>query len=186
MTYNYVTPYRRPLSWKRFRNQGSDLLSDFNRQITDLFEDMFDRNGTDDVEQTRLAGKRPHAPVMEIIEKDNQYAITAEMPGVKPEDVMLTVNDGVLTLTGEKRRKREDNDAGWSERTYGIYQRNLQLPQDIDEDAIEADFRDGVLDITLPRVASKAKGRRIKLKSQGGKRDNDLIDDNTKKVLENA
>jgi HSP20 family protein len=73
-----------------------------------------------------------------------------------------------------------------SERSYGIYQRNLQLPQDIDEDAIEADFRDGVVNIALPRVAKKAKGRQIELKTAGNQGERRLIDDNTNKVLENA
>lgn len=186
MTYGYVTPYRRPLSWKRFRNEGSDMLSDLNRQINDLFDDVFDFGSDDRNEETRLRGRRANAPVMEIVEDDERYSISAEMPGVKPEDVELTVNDGMLTLTGEKKRTHEDTQSGWSERSYGIYQRNLQLPQDIDEDAIEADFRDGVVNIALPRVAKKAKGRRIELKTASKKSESTLIDDNTNKVLENA
>lgn len=186
MTYGYVTPYRRPLSWKRFRNQGEDMLMDLNRQINNLFDDVFDFGNDDEAEQTRLQSTRTQSPIMEIVEDDEHYMISAELPGVKPEDVNLTVNNGVLTLTGEKKRTTKEKQTGWSERRYGIYQRNLQLPKDINEDAIEADFSDGVVNIAMPRVTKKAQGRRIELKTRDEKRTGRLVDDADSKVLENA
>lgn len=172
MTYGYVTPYRRPVSWKRFRSQGSEMLSDLNRQINDLFDDVFDFDNDDNVDQRAMSRLASVTPAIEVSHTDNNYLISAELPGVQEEDIELSVDEGVLTITGEKKRAPKVKDTGWSERSFGLFQRQIQLPQDVNEDQIEAEFIDGVLMIELPRVEAKQTGRRIALKTQGKRSEN--------------
>ncbi len=186
MTYGYVTPYRRPLSWKRFRNQGSEMLSDLNRQINDLFEDVFDFDSDDDAGKRAMAQLTNVTPAIEVSHTDEDYLITAELPGVQEEDITLNVDEGVLTITGEKKRAPKVNDTGWSERSFGMFQRQIQLPQDVNEEQIEAEFIDGVLVIELPRVEAKTKGRRITLKASNERRETKLIDKSKSKVKANS
>jgi HSP20 family protein len=96
--------------------------------------------------------------------------ITAELPGVREEDIDITIDDGVLTLRGEKKSVREDKEAGYRERSYGSFERRITLPANIDEDACAADFKDGVLTITLPKSEEKARGRKIEF-GRGKRRD---------------
>lgn len=186
MTHGYQTPYRRPLSWKRFRNEGSEMLSDLNRQINNLFDDVFDFDNDDNIDGRPLSRSRSVTPAVEVAENDEHYLVTAELPGVQEEDIELSVDDGVLKLTGEKKRAPRFKDTGWTERSFGMFQRMIQLPQDIDEERIEAEFIDGVLAIELPRTEVKAKGRRIALKTHNDQRQSRLMDATEDEVSANA
>src|SRR5690606_21420600 len=109
-----------------------------------------------------------NSPAMGVHQTDDTIETTAELPGVREEDIELTVDDGVLTLRGEKKSTRTDEERGYSERSYGTFERRLTLPSNIEEDACKADFKDGVLTITLPK-SEKSRSRRIPL-GQGGER----------------
>lgn len=100
-------------------------------------------------------------PSLEVSETDNEVRIAAELPGMNEKDVDLTVHDGVLTLRGEKKSEREDKESGWSERSYGRFERRIALPDGVDEGACQATFRDGLLTVTLPKREEERRGRRI-------------------------
>ena len=100
-------------------------------------------------------------PSLEVSRTDKEVRITAEVPGVTEKDVELLVEDGVLTLRGEKKSETEDKDRGYSERCYGRFERRIALPAGVDEENARAEFRDGVLTVTLPRSAEAERGRRI-------------------------
>ena len=87
---------------------------------------------------------------------------------MKEEDIDLSIEDGMLTLCGEKKSERRDEEGGYSERSYGRFERRITLPADIDEEHCSADFRDGVLRVTIPRTEAKQRGRRIPLGSRTG------------------
>jgi HSP20 family protein len=93
------------------------------------------------------------APVVDITETDDRYQVSAEVPGVKKDDLTLEVQEGVLTLRGEKKQEREDeNEKGRRlERVYGAFTRSFSLPADADPDHIEASFKDGVLTVRIPK-----------------------------------
>ena len=93
--------------------------------------------------------------------------VTAELPGLSEKDVELTVHDGVLTLRGEKKGEHCDKDRGWSERYYGRFERSIALPDGADEAKCEAEFRDGVLTIRMPRSPGASRGRRIPIGTSG-------------------
>ena len=93
------------------------------------------------------------APLADVSETDGEYVIKAELPEVRKEDVTLTVQDGVLTLAGErKQEKREDTEKVHRvERQYGSFARRFALPEDADEQGIRAESRDGVIMIHIPK-----------------------------------
>ena len=93
------------------------------------------------------------APALEMVDDKTEYRLTAELPGLSDKDVNLSVADGVLTLSGEKKEESEHKEKGCmlSERRYGSFQRQLSLPSDVDPNGIKAKFKDGVLTMTLPK-----------------------------------
>lgn len=104
-------------------------------------------------------------PALEIAEGEHAFTVNAELPGVAKEDVTITIEDGVLTLAGEKKREEEHKDKAWHrvERVYGSFQRSMTLPKGVDGDKAEAAFKDGVLTITLPKT-DQAKPKTLKVK----------------------
>lgn len=102
-------------------------------------------------------GEQPAwAPAADISETDTEYVVKAELPGVKREDVKLTLEDGMLTIRGERRQEQEDK-AGKKhriERFYGSFYRSFTLPGDADAQNIRAESRDGVLDVHIPKRKS--------------------------------
>jgi len=91
---------------------------------------------------------------MDISESDHDYTLEAELPGLKPNDVEIKVEGNMLRITGEKKQEEEKKNKTWRriERRYGSFQRMLQLPPEADVDRIDADFKDGVLKITVPKT----------------------------------
>lgn len=164
MATGYLTPWRRG-SLTSGGSYGSGSLLDLHRQMDRLFDDLFTAPATSGLGGPFAGGTG--WPQLEIEQKDDRIEVVAELPGVSEDDIELTVEDGVLSLTGEKRCERQD-EGGYSERSYGRFERRIALPANIDEDACAADFRDGVLTITIPRSEAKSRGRRIPL-GQGGR-----------------
>jgi len=94
-------------------------------------------------------------PRVDISEKDSSYTIRAELPGVKREDVKVTLQNGVLTLEGQRRHEEEEHGRRFHriERSYGSFVRSFTLPEAVDADHLSAHFHEGMLDIELPRIA---------------------------------
>lgn len=93
------------------------------------------------------------APAAEASGADAAYRISVELPGVSEDDIHLSVNEGVVTLNGEKRTEREEQGETWffSERQYGSFSRSFRMPPDADGSAVEAELKDGVLKVIVPR-----------------------------------
>ena len=104
-------------------------------------------------------------PALDIAETEHAYVVHAELPGVAKDDVTITIENGTLMLTGEKKREVEQKDKGWHriERSYGSFQRTLSLPKGVDADHADAAFKDGVLTITIPK-SDQAKPKTLKVK----------------------
>ena len=92
-------------------------------------------------------------PPVDLHETADEYVITAELPGIPADQVELTCQDGMLRISGEKKEEREENERGYrlSERSYGSFERRIELPPGADEDKISAAYKDGVLTITIPK-----------------------------------
>ena len=104
-------------------------------------------------------------PAVEIFEKEDNIVLRAELPGMSQKDIDLQVESGVLTLRGEKRREKEfkDESVHRAERYYGSFVRTFALPTMIDVEKIRANYKDGVLEVVLPK-AEAARPKRIEIK----------------------
>ncbi len=96
------------------------------------------------------------APASEASGTDDHYRIAVELPGVAQDDIDLNVEDGVVTLKGEKRTEREEKGDTWffSERQYGAFSRSFRLPPDADPNGVSAALKDGVLTVTIKKKAA--------------------------------
>lgn len=104
-------------------------------------------------------------PTVDISETDAEYLIKAELPEIKKEDVKVTVEDGVLTILGERRQEKEEKGKKYHrvERSYGSFVRSFTLPESVDEGAVKAEYKDGVLNLHLPKT-EKVKPKTIDVK----------------------
>jgi len=102
------------------------------------------------------------APRVDVVERDAEYLVTAELPGLEEKDFQLEVHGNTLTISGEKRAEHEEERRGWrwSERSYGSFRRSIQLPMDVEAEKASATFKNGVLTVTLPK-AEHARVRHI-------------------------
>jgi len=144
-------------------HSGHPLMS-LHREVNRLFDDVFRGFG-----MPALAGfDRSLAwPTLELGETDKEVRVTAELPGLDEKDVEITVEEGVLTLRGEKKSEVEDKDRGYTERSYGRFERRIGLPRGIERDKANATFKNGVLTVTLPKSeAANENVRRIPVNAQ--------------------
>jgi HSP20 family protein len=114
------------------------------REIDRLFEDTFARDGSN------------WTPAVDIKETASDIRVDLELPGLKPEDVEITTDNGLLTIRGEKKTERkegEDSRYHVVERAYGSFMRSFTLPQGVDESQIEAEFDSGILSVRIPKAA---------------------------------
>jgi HSP20 family protein len=97
-----------------------------------------------------------HTPAVDVSEDDKAYRITAELPGIAETDLDVTLNDNTITIKGEKRddREQQEKDYHLTERRYGAFQRSFIVPPSIDRDKIAANFDKGILTLTLPKTAA--------------------------------
>ena len=105
------------------------------------------------------------SPLVNIVGDENEYRIKAELPAMKKEDVRLTVDNGVLTISGERKYEQEEKREKHHriERAYGSFVRSFSLPEDADGSKVTADYKDGVLHMHLPK-SEKAKPKSIEIK----------------------
>jgi HSP20 family protein len=111
-------------------------------------------------------GRTVWSPQIEMLERGNQLVVRADLPGLKRDDIKLEVADNCLTIEGERRHETEEKQEGryHSERSYGRFYRCIELPKGVDAGSVNATFRDGVLEVTMPRPPSEsAGGRRIEI-----------------------
>lgn len=101
-------------------------------------------------------------PAVDIAEKDKEYEITAELPGMNENNIDVKFADGVLTIKGEKKEEKEERKKDYylSERRYGSFQRSFPVPESVDANKIEAKFANGVLTIRLPKSAEAQKNEK--------------------------
>jgi len=128
----------------------------FNDLVDDLFKGFLVRPVAYD---GRANGALPRMKV-DVDEKNGAYTVTAELAGVKKDDIQVTIDGAEVTLSAEVKREKEvtqDERVLHAERTFGKLSRSFSLPQEVDEAKAEAKFRDGVLELTLPKKAAAAR-----------------------------
>lgn len=141
----------RPMDW--LRGEIDRLFEDFGRPPSSIFN---------------IGNRQPAAPVpaAEMVDDGNAYRLTVELPGLSEQDIVLSVADGILDISGEKKEETERQDKGYlfSERRYGSFHRQLSLPSDVDQNGITAQFKDGILTIALAKDENvPARSRKIEI-----------------------
>src|SRR3954471_16130487 len=136
-----------------------DPFLELHREMNRLFEDA--SRGVSIGRETAGSGL-VSAPRMDIHEAENALEITAELPGVAQSDVDLRIEGDVLTIQGEKRNERRDKHAHVIERSYGRFQRSVQLPFSPEPEQVEANFENGVLTISVPKKGQQEKAHPIR------------------------
>jgi HSP20 family protein len=129
-----------------------------------LFEDTFNR-----LFSNEGVAQRPWSPAVDIAETDNDLVLTADIPGVRMEDIHIEIEDGTLTLSGSREFQAEDGKGGYHriERSYGKFQRAFSLPDSVDAEKVSAAYKEGVLRVVLPKKEI-AKPRTIKVQPVTG------------------
>lgn len=147
--------------WRSLRQQMDDLFDRF----SDGFE-TFSLKPFAELENlwTSRTGFAPLA--VDVSETDKGYTITAELPGVEEKDINVNVQNGVLTIKGEKQTEKEEKGKNryLRERSYGSFQRMFGLPKGTDESKVEAGFHNGILTVSIPKAAEAA-ARKIEVKA---------------------
>ena len=140
-----------------------DPLSEMNRVLDQM--SSAPRRGQEG-ERVRELGE--WVPSIDVLSKDGDLVVRAELPGVKQEDVDITLHERVLTLSGERKAEQEEERGGYyvRERRYGSFSRSLTLPEGIDESKVHARYEDGVLEVTVEGAAAVREPKRIQI--EGG------------------
>ena len=131
-------------------------IGSFRREMDRLFDDLFRAPALGRLGDT--GGLQVNWPSIDVKDKGNELLVTAEVPGLTDKDVELFVDNGTLTIRGEKKGEREER--GYSERFFGRFERKIPLPASIDDHKCKADFHDGLLSIHLPKSREAEESRK--------------------------
>ena len=132
-------------------------LSQLHQEMDQLFDQFFDGFAPNPTHRGGIFSNSLSdgllRPTLDIGATDKEYAISVEIPGVDQKDIKLEIVGSTLTISGEKKQEKEKNEKGYYrvERAYGSFKRVLSLPEDADQNSIKANFKKGVLEITLPK-----------------------------------
>ncbi len=137
----------------------------YSAPMSELMKRFFDESFLRPFETWPLTGDKIQPLAVDISEKDGNLMVEASLPGVKPEDVDISVSDNILSIKADTKQEEEGekNKYHYRERSYGVWQRNVRLPEQVDADKAEAEFDNGVLKLSLPIVEGE-KAKRIKVK----------------------
>jgi HSP20 family protein len=148
-------------SWNPLRE-----LEDFQDRILRAFNPVSTARGVSGDGRQQSLALTEWAPLVDIIEDEKGYLITAELPRVNKEDVKVTLENGMLTIAGERRLEKEEGDKKKYhrvERSYGCFARSFALPDDSDTSSVDAQFKDGILDIRIAK-SEAARPKQIEVK----------------------
>ena len=142
------------MRWEPLRELGT-LQNEMNRLFNTVFDAPPPGNG-----QTM----RRWMPAMDLVESGDHFVLRADLPGMNEEDVKIEVEEGTLTISGERKAEHEANEEGYYrvERAFGSFSRSLTLPKGVDADAVSASFDRGVLEVRIPKPEER-KPRRIEI-----------------------
>jgi HSP20 family protein len=151
-------PGKRLIPWRPFRD-----LEDLERR----FDDILNWPQLPAVWRRIPTMDMGWAPVVDVFEKEDKFVVKAELPGMKEEDINISVVGETLNIRGERKAEKEvkEDDYYYCERSYGNFSRSLALPSNVDTKKIEANYEDGVLEISLPKT-SEVKPKKISVSAK--------------------
>lgn len=136
-------------------------VSSLQEQINRLFNETFERSSDE-------ANLTPWAPAVDIYETEHELVVKADLPDVKPEELDIRVENNILTIRGERKFEKKVNENNYLrvERSYGSFSRSFSLANTVNTEAIKADYKDGVLTLSIPK-REEAKPKQIKVRVEG-------------------
>jgi HSP20 family protein len=139
--------------WEPLRELGS-LQNEMNRLFNNVFDAPAGNSGT----------MRRWMPAMDLVETDDHFVLRADLPGLSEDDIKIELEDGTLTVSGDRKAEHESKNEGYYrvERAFGSFSRSLTLPQGVDPEAVTASFDRGVLEVRV-RKPEQRKPRRIEI-----------------------
>ena len=145
-----LTPWRRSGELRPYWRDMDDLMTRFFRDMPMMREGTWD-----------------WVPTVDVTETDGNVMVKAELPGMDPKDIDIDITGDVLTLKGEKKSEEEKKDERYyfRERHYGSFQRTFQLPAGVDNDKVDANFKNGVLTVRIPK-SEESKQKKIEIKAE--------------------
>ncbi len=153
--------------WRDRQGGPWNLLDNLKREMDRWFDDYFSGGErlvkADDFFTDRFI---PNFPAVDVMEKDGKYLVHAEIPGLNKDDIQVEYQNGYLTIRGEKKFEHEEKKKDFHriERSYGRFSRTVEIPDEIKEDEIKAQYKNGVLELTLPmKDPAKSAARKIKI-----------------------
>ncbi len=131
------------VQWKPKRNMLT-IFDEVEQMMHQAFGHSLDNSGS------RLS----YSPLMNVNETDSDYLVMMDLPGVEKKDVNVNLSNGILAVSGQRKASEQgdENNLVWNETSYGTFSRSFELTSDIVEDKIKANFKDGVLNITIPKA----------------------------------
>lgn len=168
MAIKDLIPWGRETRPASVQSQGEEHpFLTLHREMNRLFDDVFGRSFAPSL--WSFGGSATAWPRVEVVSDDKGLKVTAELPGLEEKDVDLRLEKDALLISGETKSETQDAAKGYSERYYGRFERWIPLPFEVDEDAIEASFRNGVLNVTLPKSPkARESGKRIPIGGGSG------------------
>ena len=161
MSITNLLPWKREKKAEVAERETADPLSTLQRDMNQWFDDFFSR----DFGLAPLWSEETWSdfvPTVDVVESDNEITVTADLPGMEEKDIELQVEGNALLIRGEREEHTEEKDRNVyrSERRYGSFRRSVTLPTEVDSEKAEAVYKNGVLTVKLPKVAT-AKRKRI-------------------------
>ena len=153
-----------PVGRQRSVARADNPFFSLQREIDRLFDDF--TRGFPSLGTFTGDGMSKMLPTMDVSETDKEIEITAELPGLEEKDVQVNLADNILTIRGEKKAEKEQKDKNYHlvERSYGSFERSLELPEGVNADAIKANIDKGVLKVVVPKPAP-AQVKKVEVKS---------------------
>ncbi len=141
--------------WKPFRD-----LERMRREMDRLWDSFFEGKPSRKVEEVG-----EWLPSLDVSETKNDVVVKAELPGMDPKEIDISLADGILSIRGEKKQEKEEKEENYHliERSYGSFVRSVRLPREVQSDKISASYKNGILKVTLPK-SEEAKKKEIKIK----------------------
>ena len=148
-----IIPYREGKSWFDPLNGLDSLQSEIGNFLRPMSKLIGEDGGI---------FEREWRPAIDVYDSDNALLVKADIPGLKKDEIDVSIHDGTLTIKGEKKMENEVNEENYfrSERFYGSFTRSIQLPTEVERDKVTATYKDGVLELKLPK-REEAKTKRI-------------------------
>jgi HSP20 family protein len=135
--------------------------------------DLFDRMFSDWSVPSVWTDESVVVPAFDVSETEKEYVISGELPGIDPKDLEVTFTDGILSIKGEKKQESEEKNEDYHriERHYGSFQRSFRVPENVDREKLDANYKDGILRLTLPKTEqNEVKKIEVKEKKKSSKK----------------